>query len=221
MSEYHFICPLCDYHGQFMTVRGRPHAQCPQCLSLERHRLQFIVLKRIFSELDTSKIAALHFAPELCLRPHMSAMFENYQTADLYNKNVDHQVDMQSLPFADETYDFIFASHVLEHVQNDIKALYEIKRILRPNGIAILPVPIVAATTIEYLVPDPLQDNHVRAPGLDYYERYADYFSSCQFYSSEEVGAEYQPFVFIGEKYQHPLRVDEHKMKDIIPVCYR
>lgn len=166
-------------------------------------------------------MTALHFAPEQCLQPHMSAMFENYQTADLYKKNVDHQVDLQNFPFADETFDFVFASHVLEHIPDDRKALSEIRRVLKPQGMAILPVPIVVASTIEYLAPEPLQDNHVRAPGLDYYERYADCFSSCQFYSSEDVDAEYQPFVLIEENYPHPLRVDEHKMKDIIPVCYR
>ncbi|EKP0309779.1 methyltransferase domain-containing protein [Aeromonas veronii] len=221
MLEEQFICPLCGFYGEFMTVRGRPHAQCPQCLSLERHRLQFIILNKVLSERDTKKMTALHFAPEQCLQIHMSAMFENYQTADLYKKNVDHQVDLQSLPFANETYDIIFASHVLEHISDDRKSLSEIRRILKPNGIAILPVPIVCQNTIEYQEPDPLQDNHVRAPGLDYYDRYADYFSSCKFYSSEEVDVECQPFVFIGESYQHPLRVDAHKMKDIIPVCYR
>lgn len=228
MFEDQFTCPLCDFHGAFMVVRGRPHAQCPQCLSLERHRLQFIMLKNVFADRDTRKLTALHFAPEQCLRPHLSTMFENYQTADLYKQNVDHQVDMQSLPFADEAYDFIFASHVLEHVQNDIKALYEIKRILRPNGIAILPVPIVGRITIEYSEPDPTQDYHVRAPGLDYYDRYKNIFSSVVMASSFDVDPCFQPFVYSRDEYVvsdggwvHPYWVEGRKFIDKMPICYR
>lgn len=227
MFEDQFTCPLCDFHGAFMAVRGRPHAQCPQCLSLERHRLQFVMLKKVFADRDAKKMTALHFAPEACLRPHMSAMFGNYQTADLYNKNVDHQVDIQSLPFADEMYDFIFASHVLEHVQNDIKALHEIKRVLRPNGIAIIPVPIFGSVTIEYSEPDPTQDYHVRAPGVDYYDRYENIFSSIVIVSSFDAEPSIQPFIYSQDVYAtcadecaHPYWVEGRKFIDKIPICY-
>ena len=33
---------------------------------------------------------------------------------------------------------------VLEHVRDDIKAISEIRRVLKPGGIAIMPVPLVA-----------------------------------------------------------------------------
>lgn len=89
---------------------------------------------------------------------------------------VDHNVDLQELPFEDQTYDFVFASHVLEHIPNDEKAISEIRRILKPNGIAILPVPLVAEKTIEYSEPNPNETYHVRAPGFDYFDRYDRYF---------------------------------------------
>lgn len=221
MENNFYHCPLCDYRGELLEFRGRPYAQCPNCLSLERHRFQYEILKLILRDRNTQTMHALHFAPEPGLKPFFGNRFVKYVTADISMPGVDIYVDIQSLPFADESFDFVFASHVLEHIPDDRKALAEIYRILKPQGMAILPVPIVSETTIEYSSPDPLQDNHVRAPGLDYYERYADYFSACQFYSSEDVDVECQPFVFIGEIYQHPLRVDGHKMKDIIPVCYR
>ncbi len=219
INVYH--CPLCDYRGELLSFRGRPYAQCPNCLSLERHRFQYQILQKVLHEKNTQLMHVLHFAPEPGLKAFFGHRFAKYVTADIEMPEVDINVDIQSLPFLDETFDFVFASHVPEHIPDDRKALSEIRRILKPHGMAILPVPIVGATTIEYPMPDPLQDNHVRAPGLDYYDRYADDFSSCQFYSSEEVEVECQPFVFIGESYQHLLRVDAHKMKDIIPVCYR
>ncbi|UAK73776.1 class I SAM-dependent methyltransferase [Aeromonas enteropelogenes] len=221
MENNEFHCPLCDYRGELRTFRGRFHAQCPRCYSLERHRFQFSVLKKVLDEQAMKSMIALHFAPESSMKKYFSTRFGCYKTADLMMNDVDYKVDIQSLPFTDESFDFVFASHVLEHIVDDRKALSEISRILKPKGMAILPVPIVTESTIEYPEADPLQDNHVRAPGMDYYERYTDYFSTCQFYSSEEVDAECQPFVFIGGNYRHPLRVDEHKMKDIIPICYR
>jgi ubiquinone/menaquinone biosynthesis C-methylase UbiE len=56
----------------------------------------------------------------------------------------DVKVDLQNLPFADSTYDFALASHDLEHVPNDIKAVSEIHRILKPSEIAIFHVPLVS-----------------------------------------------------------------------------
>jgi SAM-dependent methyltransferase len=42
---------------------------------------------------------------------------------------------------ADETYDFVAASHVLEHVANPLRALREWNRILRPLGTILLVLP--------------------------------------------------------------------------------
>lgn len=41
----------------------------------------------------------------------------------------------------DGSYDFLFASHCLEHIANPIKALFEFKRIVKENGFLILVLP--------------------------------------------------------------------------------
>jgi len=46
-----------------------------------------------------------------------------------------------SAPFRDETWDVILCNHVLEHIQEDEKALNELSRVLRQNGLLILGVP--------------------------------------------------------------------------------
>lgn len=47
--------------------------------------------------------------------------------------------DMKDIPSS--TYDFIVASHILEHLVNPLKALSEITRVLKPYGICILVLP--------------------------------------------------------------------------------
>jgi ubiquinone/menaquinone biosynthesis C-methylase UbiE len=139
---------------------------------------------------------------------------------------VNHTVDIQELPFADATYDFVFASHVLEHIPNDRKAISEIRRILRPNGIAVLPVPLVAEKTIEYLEPNPYEAYHVRAPGSDYFDRYCEVFSRVELFRSDDFPKIYQLFTYEDRTHwptiDAPLRssMEGEKHIDIVPVCY-
>jgi SAM-dependent methyltransferase len=48
--------------------------------------------------------------------------------------------------FGDESYDFVAASHVLEHVANPLRALQEWKRILKPSGSIVVVLPHKAGT---------------------------------------------------------------------------
>lgn len=216
----HFICPICDYRGEFILFRGRSHACCPECFALERHRLQFALIRDVFESIDHSKTSFLHFAPESALRKLFSSMFDDYQTADLFRTDVDYNVDIQNLPFADESFDVVYASHVLEHIPDDHKAITEIHRILKPNGLAILPVPIMGLQTIEYDAPDPLQDDHVRAPGIDYFERY-NIFSKVDVLNSTHVSFDYQPFVHSISASQSPFCFNDHWIIDFLPICYK
>ena len=68
---------------------------------------------------------------------------EIYDTADLFMKGVTYQLDIQNMAaIADETYDLWICSHVLEHVEDDRKALRELRRILKVDGWGILLVPL-------------------------------------------------------------------------------
>jgi SAM-dependent methyltransferase len=49
--------------------------------------------------------------------------------------------DIQHIPVRDEAFDFVICWHVIEHVPNPEKAIEEINRVLRPNGILVLGVP--------------------------------------------------------------------------------
>ncbi|PKF61724.1 SAM-dependent methyltransferase [Psychromonas sp. psych-6C06] len=226
-----FECPICQYSGPFMDVRPttgiRKNAMCPSCKSLERHRLQFLVLETIIKELEPKSIRVLHFAPEPFLEKYLSNKFKSYETADLNMKGVTHNVNLENLPFKSESYDFVFASHVLEHVPDDQKAISEIHRVLSSNGIAILPVPIVSEKTIEYPEPNPYEAYHVRAPGWDYSERYKKQFSKVKDFNSSSFDGKNQLFVCENRSNfptkECPLRPQMHGEKhlEIVPICYK
>ncbi|WP_208022073.1 class I SAM-dependent methyltransferase [Pseudomaricurvus hydrocarbonicus] len=168
----------------------------------------------------------LHFAPEPFFQEYFTAKFGKYESADIFMKGVDHKVDIQNLPFDDNSYDFIFASHVLEHIPDDDKAISEINRVLKPNGIAFLPVPIVVEKTIEYPEPNPQESYHVRAPGLDYFDRYNQHFKKTEIFESGSLPEKYQLFIF-EDRSQRPTKenpllpaITGEKHIDVIPVCY-
>jgi len=228
----HFICPVCNYHGPFITLSPasgrREHAQCPSCRALERHRLQYLVLEKVLSNMQCSSMSMLHVAPEPFFENYFRRQFGEYETADLNMKGVDHKVDLTALPFAAESYDFVLASHVLEHIPDDRAALSEISRIIKPGGVAILPVPLVASKTIEYPEPSPTEANHVRAPGYeDYFLRYAPFFQRIETYSSKMFLPEHQVYVYedrshypsIDCPWRQPMSGERHM--DMVPVCYR
>jgi SAM-dependent methyltransferase len=225
-----FECPICHYRGPFMDLDPptgyRKHAKCPQCGAFERHRLQFLVADNILNSLATRKLKMLHFAPEVFFRRYFSERFETYETADLLMKGVDHNVDLRKLPFKSESYDFVFASQVLTYIREDTMALAEIRRILRPEGIAMLPVPVVAEKTIEYPNANPYEACHVRAVGQDYFDRFIPYFRKVELIGSDSLPPQYQLYTYEDRSRmptkECPLRppMQGEKHVDIVPVCY-
>ena len=49
--------------------------------------------------------------------------------------------DIEALPFADNTFDAVLSLGVIEYLESDVQALREIRRVLKPSGIAILATP--------------------------------------------------------------------------------
>lgn len=157
----------------------RPDAKCPICRSLERDRLTSIVLGAR-RDLTLDHKSLLHIAPERALAAALrDAKGVEYVSGDLFAADVSVRLDVQRLPFADRSFDVVYCSHVLEHVDDDRVAMREIRRVLRDDGWAILLVPIDAdATDEDPECVDPAerrrrfgQEDHVRAYGPDYVDR--------------------------------------------------
>lgn len=179
-------CPICEKsYREFLPygrIRSRANALCPNCLSLERHRLIWLYLKERTDLFKGSK-DVLHIAPEACFIPRFEKLYGNkYITADIESPLAKVKMDIHQIPFPENQFDTVLCNHVLEHVDNDIVAMSEIKRVLKPGGFAILQVPFfppLPETTFEDpSVTDPKererlfgQDDHVRKYGLDYTKR--------------------------------------------------
>ena len=189
-NKMRYSCPVCSYNGPFRDVVGRwtskKNTKCPNCGSTERTRMLWLVIEGELSDFDGLSKRAIHFAPEKILSPLLRQRFGVYETSNFGGREADHYADLRNLPFEDESYDFVIASHVLEHIKEDELAIKEIRRILKPGGIAILPVTLVGDVTIEYDAARPEEAGHVRAPGLDYFDRYRKAFAQVSMRSAEE-----------------------------------
>jgi predicted SAM-dependent methyltransferase len=134
--------------------------------------MQIIILNKLL--LDGTirlKDSCLHFAPEPFITPYLRNHFDKYITADLFQKSVDLRMDVTKMTLKDSSVSFIYISHVLEHVQDDLSALNEIYRVLKSNGCALIAVPVLYDRSIEYEQPNPKEFGHVRGVGFDYFEK--------------------------------------------------
>ncbi len=179
-------CPVCGKSYKTFLPYGysegiRDNRLCPGCLTLERHRLLWLYLQNK-TNLFTDKLKLLHIAPEQPFYKRFRKMDNlEYITADLESPIADVKMDIQNIPFEDESFDVVICNHVLEHVDDDRQAMREVYRILKKDGWAILQVPIdhnrettyedASITTPEERQKHFGQYDHRRVHGKDYGKR--------------------------------------------------
>ena len=106
---------------------------------------------------------------------------KGYITADLESPLAKVKMDVHDIPFESDSFDCAFCNHVMEHVDDDIKAMSEICRVLKPGGWAIIQSPVyhdMEKTFEDPSITDPLerekvfkQKDHQRIYGRDYGKR--------------------------------------------------
>ena len=184
------FCPCCgtklrhfvegDYRGrpEFYDLSLFENVQqdivCPACGSLPRHR--------ILAQWGAAHMGAflgkdiLYFAPERGMTKWMDERALSYTTADLMDEDADLQIDISDTGLASGSYDVVICNHVLAHVFDFRKALAEMRRILRPDGIFLCSFPI--GPSVDLVEEDPSvtteeerlsrygQSDHVRLFGI-------------------------------------------------------
>ena len=159
----------------------RENALCPGTLSLERHRLLWLYLTRKTNFLN-QPLKVLHIAPEQVFYTKFKAIKDwEYTTTDLHSPLADIKADICALPFNNDQYDLIFCNHVLEHVQDDTRAMKELFRVMKKGGMGIFQVPQDLNRNVTFednSITDPKerakifgQYDHVRVYGKDYFDK--------------------------------------------------
>ncbi len=204
----------------------RPNVLSPSTLSLERHRLLWLYLQNetdfFKPELvsESTRLRVLHMAPEQCfLKRFKKLQHIDLVTADLYSPIVDVKADILDLPFDDNSFDIIFCNHVLEHIEDDKKAMQELYRVLKKGGVGIFQIPQDYSrkkTYEDFSITSPEerakhfgQYDHVRVYGSDYFDRL------------RAVG-------FTVNEVNYAKKLSEQEMDkyrlmkgEILPVCYK
>ena len=177
------FCPVCGKTSRRFRQFGfakREDAQCAHCGALERHRFLWLFLSNKTDLFDSTPKKMLHIAAESWFESKFKERLgDNYLSADLFNSDAMVKMDITNIEYADESFDVVYCSHVLEHVQDDKLAMREFFRVLKNDGWAILLVPITSEKTFEDpSIIEPLerlrtfgQEDHVRRYGPDYIDR--------------------------------------------------
>ena len=199
----------------------RENALSPSTLSLERHRLLWLFLLNdtIFFT-SKAKQKVLHIAPEQCFLDIFRKQ-ENldYITSDLESTIADVKADICDLPFEDNSFDVVFCNHVLEHIPDDTKAMQELYRVLKPNGMGVFQIPqdLSRETTFE---DDSITDEKERATIFGQYDHVRvygrDYFNKLR-----SIG-------FKVEEIDYTKKITPEKLEryalmkgEILPVCFK
>lgn len=179
-----YYCPICEKSfSSFLSGpdNSRKNSKCPGCGSLERHRLLWLYLRDKL-QIEKQKISLLNIAPDYAVQERLKTLKNiSYVSVDLNSYLAMQKQDLTELSFADNFFDAIICYHVLEHVENDKKAIKEIFRVLKPKGWAIIQTPIDKnreKTFEDFSITSPEdrkrvfgQGDHVRIYGLDYIDR--------------------------------------------------
>lgn len=199
---------------------GKRAAICPVCRSSDRVRLIYLYLRdhtRVFKR--PCKI--LHVAPERALsRIFRNLRYMQYHPADLHPEEDMEKMDITGIPYPEDTFDLILCNHVLEHIPDDLQAMKELFRVLKPDGLAVIQVPLSPVLTSTYEDPEVTreedrertfgQKDHVRIYGMDYPDRLSNAgFRVIEYRWNEEGGHDYpgklfglneEEILFLGKK---------------------
>lgn len=131
-------CNLCGFKASKFIENQRGGNLCPKCGSVARAR-------RLWSILESSlkDRVVLHFSPALklseCIR---KAHTKEYITTDFSKEfKADKRLDILDIAEPDSYFDCVICYHILEHIEDDIQAMSELFRILKPNGVCYIQTP--------------------------------------------------------------------------------
>ena len=168
-------CSCCGREFGMFLFSPYQAALCPNCLSFERYRLlsRWLLDETDFGqrEIDVLDIAPIWAFQEFCRR------FANvtYLSIDISSPMAMKHMDIRDLDLPDDFFDVLVCYHVIEHIDDDMKALSELHRVMKPGAFAVIQVPVNVPRTVEREELTTWQakrllvyDCHLRAYGPDF-----------------------------------------------------
>lgn len=145
-------CPVCGWQGgSFRTFLSADeviyHCICPGCGSFDRHRqLVLGVREELGSRPGWNPQVMVGFSLSTAMRfllehEGLARCFRSDIDADDKRFAPDFVADLRISPLQDGAVDWVFCSHVLEHIPELDSCIDEILRVLKPGGTAWLQVP--------------------------------------------------------------------------------
>lgn len=127
-----YECNICNKRLSKFIVLKNKTLMCPVCGSTQRNRGLWSILK---PELIDNR-AVLHFSPSRSLFRKLKSIDSIQYTSTDYEDEflADERFDITNIKQADESYDIIICYHVLEHIEEDGKAMDELYRVLKKGG---------------------------------------------------------------------------------------
>lgn len=132
-------CTVCGHEVKRFIKIPDGDLLCPFCGSRSRTR-------RLYSYINENDLAygkVLHFSPSrsvyrlLKKNPSITYFSTDFEDEFL----ADYQYDITKIPLEDNFFDLIICYHILEHIEDDKKAMEELHRVLKPNGKCVIQTP--------------------------------------------------------------------------------
>ena len=189
-----------------------------------RHRLVWHFLENELNILNI-RLRLLHVAPEysyfqiLNKQKNIDYVPGDKMTLGYSNQKGVNHIDLTDLKYDDSSFDIILANHVLEHIPNDKKAMTEIYRTLKNDGLGVITVPINEKLEKTYENPSIVspkdrekhfgQWDHVRLYAFDIKERFEHvgfeveiirYLNKFSKEEKEKYGFMYDVFIIVLKK---------------------
>jgi SAM-dependent methyltransferase len=174
-------CPVCRKSARRWVSLGLPQRLCPHCSAADRQRLLMRYLEDEV-RIGERRLSLLHFAAEYCYFKRFRQMSNlRYIAADLDPPRGATRMDITDIALDSDSVDVVICSHVLEHVEDDRAAMRELRRVVRPDGVALIMGPVDYERTTTYEDPSITspqarleafnQTDHVRLYGADFEDR--------------------------------------------------
>lgn len=163
-----YQCTICKTNLKKWIFISNQDKICPKCGSLSRDRRLWQIIEDNYL---TDGVKVLDFSPSRSLYRKWKKQNAIYKATDLSGDFIsDNQYDITSIPEENNTFDLIVCYHILEHIIDDLSAMKELFRTLKPTGTLLVQTPFKKGDIYEdYTITSPKdrllhfdQEDHVR-----------------------------------------------------------